>query len=82
MKDPLSLACLSLNSRILGCVLWLLLLLAASYKLRGEGDGMAPNPGNKIRMVVNEGPITGYLIHRVTKYNEFQDACVKLLSSK
>ena len=37
---------------------------------------MVHNPG-KIRMVGNGGPITGRLIHSVTKYSGFWDACVR-----
>ena len=43
---------------------------------RGEG-AMSPNPENKLRMVGNGGPITGCLIHIVTKYREYKDACVR-----
>ena len=44
---------------------------------RGRGMGVIPRMPEKIRMVGNEGPITDCLIHRVTKYSGFHDACVR-----
>ena len=47
------------------------------WRGRGGGQGaMLPNPGKNM-MVGNGGPIIGCLIHRVTKYSGFQDACVR-----
>ena len=43
---------------------------------RGQ-RGHAPQLRTKIWMVWNGGPITGRLIHRVTKYSGFQNACVR-----
>ena len=39
--------------------------------------GPCPLIRGEIRMVGNGWPITGCLIHRVTKYSGFQDACVR-----
>ena len=44
---------------------------------RGGPGGHSPQSQKQIRMVLNGGPITGCLIHRVTKYRGFQDACVR-----
>ena len=40
---------------------------------------MVPSPQSrkKILLVGNVGPITGCLIHRVTNYSGFQDACLR-----
>ena len=38
---------------------------------------MAPQPRKQIMIVGNGVQITGCLIHRVTKYRGFQDACVR-----
>ena len=43
----------------------------------GGGGGGQPQ-SRKIRMMVNEGPITGCLIHTVTKYRGYKDPCVRL----
>ena len=39
--------------------------------------GAMPPMPEKIRIVGNEGPVTDCLIHRVTKYSGFHDACVR-----
>ena len=42
---------------------------------RGAG-GHSPQSRKKIRMVGNGGPITGCLIHRVTKYSTWVSGCM------
>ena len=46
-----------------------------SSDVAGGGEHGAQSR-EKIRMVGNGGPITGCLIHIVTQYSGFQDACV------
>ena len=66
-----------LPSRLMRRILAVFLVRCIAASGVATGGQSHPQSRNNIRMVENEGPMTGCLIHRITRYNGFRDVCVR-----